>query len=127
YVTASRPGDHIDLSASVVGQGSAQHRVAIPGTSPAPPDPSKIVPKGAYGPGGPLGVAVAVAFLVLLAVLFMLAGLRGSWVRSRISVHIGETRVKSKASRKERRVAMLANVFRLTEKAFGHLKQWHSI
>jgi tight adherence protein B len=70
---------------------------------------------------------VAVAFLVLLACLFMLAGLRGSWVRNRISVHIGETRVKSKASRKERRLAMLANVFSLTEKAFGHLKQWHSI
>jgi len=127
YVTAARPGDRIRVSASVVGHGSANSQIAIPGAAPNDPAPSKVVPKGAYGPGGPLGVAVAVAFLVLLACLFMLAGLRGSWVRNRISVHIGETRVKSKVSRKERRLAMLANVFRLTEKAFGHLKQWHSI
>jgi tight adherence protein B len=127
YVTASRPGDHIRVAASVIGQGTATSRLAIPGAALKDAAPSKVVPKGAYGPGGPLGVAVAVAFLVLLACLFMLAGLRGSWVRDRISVHIGETRVKSKASRKERRLAMLANVFRLTEKAFGHLKQWHSI
>jgi tight adherence protein B len=127
YVTAARPGDRIRVSASVVGHGSVDSQIAIPGAAPNDPAPSKVVPKGAYGPGGPLGVAVAVAFLVLLACLFMLAGLRGSWVRNRISVHIGETRVKSKASRKERRLAMLANVFSLTEKAFGHLKQWHSI
>src|SRR5439155_6025472 len=108
----------------IVGQGSAVHTIAIPGASPNPPDPSKIVPKGAYGPGGPLGLAVAVAFLILLACLFMLSGLRGSWVRSRISVHVGETKGGSRKARKERRTAMLQNVFRATEKTFGDLKQW---
>jgi tight adherence protein B len=91
------------------------------------PAPSKIVPKGAYGPGGPLGVAVAVAFFVLLACLFMLAGMRGSWVRSRISVHVGETRATSKAARKERRTETMQNVFRMTEKLFGHLAIWRKI
>jgi tight adherence protein B len=124
YVTSSRPADHIRVAASIVGHGSALNSVVIPGAAPTDPPPSKLVPKGAYGPGGPLGVAVVVAFLVLLACLFLLSSVRGSWVRNRISVHVGETRVKSKADRKKRRMAMLTNVFRLTERAFGDLKQW---
>jgi tight adherence protein B len=124
YVTASRPGDHIHVEASIVGQGTAQQAISIPGTEPNPPSPSKLVPKGAYGPGGPLGVAVAVGFLVLLAALFTLTGARGSWVRSRISVHVGETKVTSKKARRERRMAALQRLFGATEKAFGHLKQW---
>jgi tight adherence protein B len=127
YVTASRPGDHIHVAASVVGQGSDVQKLAVPGPVASDPAPSKVVPKGAYGPGGPLGVAVAVAFLVLLAALFFLAGMRGSWVRSRISAHVGETRGKSKAARKERRSEMLASLFRVTEQALGSLKHWRSV
>jgi tight adherence protein B len=124
YVTASRPGDRIHVAASVVGQGSAVQRLAVPGPVASDPAPSKVVPKGAYGPGGPLGVAVAVAFLVLLAALFFLTGLRGSWVRNRIAGHVGGARVNSKAARKEKRSEMLASLFRGTERIFGDLKQW---
>jgi tight adherence protein B len=127
YLTAARPGDRIHVSAAVVGQGTASGSVTVPGPRPSLATPSKVVPKGAYGPGGPLGVAVLVGFLVLLACLFTLAGLRGSWVRSRISVHVGETRITSKAARKERRMAMLGNVFRMTEKVFGQLTLWRRI
>jgi tight adherence protein B len=127
YVTAARPGDRIHVTASIYGHGTAAGGLTVPGAAPKDSGPSKIVPKGAYGPGGPLGVAVAVGFLVLLGALFLLAGLRGSWVRSRISVHIGETKVTSKKARKERRSAALGNVFRATEKALGHLKPWHKI
>ena len=128
YVTAARPGDRIRVSAAVVGQGTAAGQALIPaGSMPKDPEPSKLVPKGAYGPGGPLGLAVAVAMLVLLASLFFLSGIRGSWVRSRIAVHLGESRGKSKKLRKERRVQMLTNLFHATEKAFGNLKQWRWI
>jgi tight adherence protein B len=127
YLTASRPGDRIHVEAAVVGHGSATGALSIPGPAPAEPAPSKIVPKGAYGPGGPLGIAMVVAFLMLLASLLVLKAMRGSWVRSRISVHIGETRVKSKAARKEARLAMLQNVFRMTEKLFGQLAVWRRI
>jgi tight adherence protein B len=127
YLTAARPGDRINVAAAVVGHGTMTSGVSIPGPIAKDPAPSKIVPKGAYGPGGPLGVAVVVAFLVLLACLFMLAGMRGSWVRSRISVHVGETRATSKAARKERRTETLQNVFHLTEKLFGQLAVWRKI
>jgi tight adherence protein B len=42
-------------------------------------------------------------------------------------VHVGETRVTSKAARKEKRLAALGNVFRMTEKLFGKLAVWHRI
>jgi tight adherence protein B len=124
YVTAARPGENIRVSAAVVGQGQAQNALLIPGSMPPPPEPSKIVPKGAFGPGGPLGVAVAVAFLVLIACLFFLTGIRGSWVRSRISVHVGESKGTSKKARRERRMETLSNLFRMTENLLGNLKQW---
>ncbi len=127
YLTAARPGDRIHVEAAVVGHGIATNQLVVPGTPPTDAAPSKIVPKGAYGPTGPLGIAALVAFLVLLATLFTLAGLRGSWVRSRISVHVGENRVTSKAARKEKRVVMLANVFKLTEKLFGQLAIWRRV
>jgi tight adherence protein B len=127
YVTSARPGDRIRVSASIVGQGFADKRIAIPGDGPAVPQPSKLVPKGAYGPGGPLGLAAAVGTLVLLASLFFLVGVRGSWVRGRIAIHVGETKGSTKKMRKERRSEMLAAVFRATERAFGNLKQWRWI
>ncbi len=127
YLTSARPGDQIHVEAAVVGHGTATSAFTVPGTPPTDAAPSKIVPKGAYGPGGPLGIAALVAFLVLLATLFTFAGLRGSWVRSRISVHVGETRVTSRAARKEKRVAMLAKVFRMTEKLLGELAIWSRI
>ena len=126
YLTSARPGDRIEVNASVVGEGSAAQTLKIKdtGSIQAPP-PSSLVPKGAYGPGGPLGVAVAVGFLVLIAVLFFLAGMRGSWVRSRIAPHTGEAKGKnSRQKRKQRRSEALAAVFGATERALGNLKQW---
>ena len=129
YVTAARPGDRIRLEASVIGEGTAAQRVAIPRRmgSAAPAEPSKLVPKDAYGPGGPLGLAGLVAALVLLASLFFFKGARGSWVRSRIAVHIGESRGNTKQQRKQRRSAMLASVFAATERLLGNLKHWRRV
>jgi tight adherence protein B len=127
YVTAARPGDQIRLTASIVGQGSTTKLATIPpGNATSSPAPSKLLPKNAYGPGGPLALAIAVATLVLFGCLFFLAGIRGSWVRSRIVAHTGEGK-GSKQKRKERRSEALASVFAATERTLGHLKQWRSI
>lgn len=125
YVTAARPGDTLNVKATVVGSGESSGSVRV-STAGAATDaaPSNVVPKGAYGPSGPLGLAAVVAVLVALAALFLLAGIRGSWVRSRISSHVGETKGSNKAARKEARLAALQSVFRATEGALGNLKQW---
>jgi tight adherence protein B len=128
YVTAARPGDNVRLTASFVGVGSTTKLATIPpGDTASSPGPSKLVPKNAYGPGGPLALAIAVSALTLFACLFFLAGVRGSWVRGRIAAHTGQAKGNSKQNRKERRSEMLGNVFQVTEKALGHLKHWRSI
>jgi tight adherence protein B len=128
YVTAARPGDNVRLTASIVGEGSTTQLATIPvGDSITAPEPSKLLPKNAYGPGGPLAIAVAVAMLVLFGCLFFLTGIRGSWVRSRIVAHTGEGKVNAKKNRKERRNEAFSSVFAATEKALGHLKQWRAI
>lgn len=128
YLTAARPGDHVRLTASIVGDGSTTQLATIPaGKDTSLPGPSSFLPKNAYGPGGPLALAIAVAALVLFGCLFFLAGIRGSWVRSRIVAHTGEGKGNSKKNRKERRNEALSSIFAATERALGHLKQWRSI
>jgi tight adherence protein B len=128
YVTAARPGDSIRLTASIVGEGSTTQLAKIQGHTTSGPTPSKLLPKNAYGPGGPLAIAIAVALLVLLGCLFFLTGIRGSWVRSRIVAHTGEGKGKNaRKNRKERRSEALSTIFAATEKALGHLKQWRAI
>ena len=128
YVTAAVPGDQVRLTASVVGEGSTTKLAQIPaGHTTAPPEPSKLVPKNAYGPGGPLAVALGVGALVLFACLFFLAGIRGSWVRNRIAAHTGQAKGNSKQQRKERRSEMFASIFQATEKTLGDLKHWRMI
>jgi tight adherence protein B len=126
YVTTSRPGEQITVKASVVGQGSSSRTLTIPGRDTASPS-SGLLPKGFYGPGGPFGIALAVAVLVLFAAMFFLAGIRGSWVRNRISAHVGDSRGSSKELRKQRRTEALSKLFAATERTFGNLKQWRWI
>jgi tight adherence protein B len=128
YVTAARPGESIRLTASIVGAGSTTELAKIPlGHATSLPAPTKLLPKNAYGPGGPLAIAIAVSALVLFGCLFFLAGIRGSWVRSRIVAHTGEGKGSSKQKRKERRSEMLSSIFATTERTLGHLKQWRKI
>lgn len=122
YVTSARPGDEIKVKASVVGEGSSVKTLTITGQST--PSAKSLLPKGFFGTGGPFAIALAVAVLVLFASMFFLAGIRGSWVRNRISAHVGESRGSSKELRKQRRSEALSRLFAATERTLGNLKQW---
>jgi len=127
YYTAARPGDRVQLQAAAAGAGSATATTVIPESfgKSTTEEPSKLVPKSAYGPSGPLAVGLAVGALMLLALVLTMAAYRGSWVKSRIAPHTGETKKgSSKQQRKARRMETLATIFRATENALGHLKQW---
>jgi tight adherence protein B len=126
YVTAARPNETIHLQAAVAGAGTGSASTLIPSSygGIAPPEPSKIVPRGAYGPSGPLAIGIAVAVLTLFALVLVFAAYRGSWVRSRIAAHVGETKVTAKQKRQAQRLAAFQAIFRATESAFGNLKQW---
>jgi tight adherence protein B len=129
YLTSARPGDQLQLQAAVAGAGTATASATIPsslGIGSSPP-PSKLVPKAAFGPSGPVAVGLAVGALVLLAMTLLMAAYRGSWVKGRIAAHVGDNRSSGKQKRRQQRLAAMAAVFRATERSFGHLKQWRAV
>jgi tight adherence protein B len=130
YFTSARPGDRLDLEASVVGAGTGSTEYTISKDAAdvsGPQAPSGLIPASFYSAGGALAVGLAVTALILLAVFLFLWAQQGSWVRNRIAAHVGETKVTSKEKRKEQRLATLTAVFRATERAFGHMRQWRKI
>jgi len=127
YFTSASPGDQIQLEASIVGAGTTSVAYTISKGAAdvgSPSAPSGLIPSGAYSAGGALAIGLAVAGLVLLAALLFLAAKRGSWVRTRIAAHVGETKATTKQQRRDQRMATVSAVFRATEKSFGHLRQW---
>jgi tight adherence protein B len=129
YPTAARPGDRIELEATVAGQGIARSSLAIPDGNGAvvPPKPSKLVPNEAYGSGGVIAIGLLAGVLVLLATSAAFAARRGSWVRGRLAAHTGERSAASRKATRQQRLAFLRGLFHATERAFGNLKQWRAI
>ena len=128
YVTAARPGAHVELEASIPGLGSAKSPLAIPGSTAAGSQSSgsPLVPDSAGGIGGTLAIMVAVGGLVLLAGALLMAGQRRAWVRERLDPHVAASGHRVKQARKRERLEAAAGIFRATERAFGNLKQWRS-
>jgi tight adherence protein B len=128
YPTASRPGETIQLEVSVAGQGTSSASMRIPDGNGdvVPPPASKLVPRGAYGPGGVIAIGLLAGALVLVAATCAFGARRGSWIRGRLAAHTGErSRARNKGPRQ--RLGFLRGMFRATERAFGHLKQWRAI
>jgi tight adherence protein B len=128
YITASRPGAHVDLQASVAGFGSATSSLTVPGvgSAGASSSGSPLVPDSAGGIGGTLAIMLAVATLVLLAAGLLMAGQRRAWVRERLEPHVSASSRRVRQGRKRERFAAAAGLFRATERALGNLKQWRS-
>jgi tight adherence protein B len=129
YVTSTRPGANLAVEAAAAGAGTGSASVRIPLAlgSPAMPAPSKLVPRSAYGPTGPVALGLLVSAFFFVALVLGVAAYRGSWVKSRIAAHVGDTKATSKQDRRQRRTAVLTSIFHATERALGHLKQWRSL
>jgi tight adherence protein B len=123
YVTSARPGDAVNLTATVAGDGTAKPRLRLVGTGTAAGSDSSL-PTASFSFLGTLAIALAVGVSVIGAALLLLSGVRGSWVKSRISPHIGA--VRQGATRKDR-LSFLASLYRATESSFGHWRQWRSV
>ena len=129
YVTAARPGDKLQLVATVRGQGRATAETTVPeslgGGEVSAPKPAPL-PAPFYGPTGNLIVVGLVAMLALLAAAFGFASAKGSWVRKRLEPHVEHTRAAAKKQEQER-LAFLSGLFGATEKAFSHRRHWHRL
>jgi tight adherence protein B len=125
YVTTAHPGDKVHLRVALDPEGAASTNVTVPG-SLAAPTPSNALPGPFYSSLGGLVLTLVVAFLVLCAVGFALAGAKGSWLKSRIAPHV-EGGPRRKHREKGERLAAFSGLFRATESAFGHLKPWKKV
>jgi tight adherence protein B len=127
YDTTARPGDRLHLHATLPGYGSADQTVEVPAAfaSPAPEPASALLPKMFYSTLGTFLLAVLVGLLALAAVLLVMQMGRGSWVKQRLSAHIGGA--SRKRLRRGERMSFLAALFRATEGALGRRQQWRLI
>ena len=128
YITAARPGAHVELTASIAGVGSSSTNLTIQGSSGGSSQGggSALVPVSAGGIGGTLAIMLAVGGLVLLAGVLLIAGSRRAWVRERLEPHVSASSHRVKEARKRERLAAAAGLFHATERALGNLRQWRS-
>jgi tight adherence protein B len=123
YPTAARPGEQLELKA-LTAAGNANSAFAIPGTDRRADKP--LLPKSFYQAGTPV-MALLVGLLFLLAGTFVLAAARGERLRRRLAPHLGETPARAKRKQDRERLAMLSSLFRATEEAFSHWRQWRTL
>ena len=127
YDTTARPGDRLHLHATLPGFGSADETVEVPAAfaTSAPEPASALLPKIFYSPLGTFLLAMLVGLCALAAVLLFMQMGRGSWVKQRLSAHIGGA--SRKRLRRSERMSFLAALFRATEGALGRRQQWRVI
>jgi tight adherence protein B len=123
YVTSARPGDRLHLRVAIDPEGAASADVRVPGNL-APADTSgNGLPDPAYSPLGGLVLVLIIAFLILMAAGFLLAGDKGSWLKNRLAPHV-EGGPGKRRREKGQRLRALAGIFRVTEQTFGHRGIW---
>ncbi len=121
YTTAARPGERMRLAV-----GSVTETVIAPGTSVAVESQPSALPDS-FLKAGPALPALLVGFCILLAAAFALRAPHGTRLRRQLSPHLGPKERKHSRGPVQERFATASTVMRATEKAFGHLKVWHSL
>ena len=129
YLTTARPGDKLELKASVGRLGSDTTSVSVPGNGSATNGkPSPLLPDSFYGRAGDLLFTVLAALLMLAAGILAASTLRGSWLKRRLAAHVEPSRGRAAKHRTGReRLAMLSGLFRVTESTFAHRRQWRNL
>jgi tight adherence protein B len=130
YLTTSRPGDRVELKATVGKLGSDVASASVPGTggsADAQTKPSPLLPSPVYGKAGDLLFTLIAALLVLGAGLLIASTVRGSWLKQRLAPHIESGRRTAKKRTGRERLEMFNGLFKATENAFGHRRQWRNL
>ena len=129
YLTSARPGDKLQLKATVGRLGSDQRAVTVPngdGSSPKS-SPSPLVPSPLYGPLGNILFALLAGLLVLGSAVLFASTLKGTMLKRRLAPHVNSTRLSSKRRTGRERLDWLNGLFRVTENAFGQRRQWRDL
>ena len=121
YTTSARPGEQIRLA----GAG-ASLTASIPGLSAVVRPVEPKLPDAVFGIG-PLLTALLVGLCIFAAGVFALRAPHGAHLRRRLAPHLGQKERKRSRGPVQERFATASAVLQATEKAFGHLKVWHSL
>jgi len=130
YMTNARPGDQLELTVKFPGGDAITKAVTAPGLAPpAPAGPSPVLPDFFYTSDWGLPVlAGVVGLLTLLAVAFVLAAPKGTWLKGRLEPHVAShKRQVVKRERESRKVALFMPLFRATESVFGQFRHWKKL
>ncbi len=130
YRTTARPGDDVVLKASVGKLGSDSAAATVPdseGADAASTKPSPLLPGPVYGKIGDLLFTLLAGLLVLAAGMLVASTMRGSWLKHRLAPHVETGRRASKRRSGRERLEMFNGLFRATENAFGHRRQWRNL
>ncbi len=121
YTTSARPGEQVRLA----GAG-ASLTATIPGASAVVEHGDPALPDAVFGIG-PLLTALLVGLCIFAAGVFALRAPHGAQIRRRLAPHLGKKELKRSRGPVQERFATASAVLGATEKAFGHLKVWHSL
>jgi tight adherence protein B len=128
YLTAARPGDKIALKASAGKLGTDTVNTTVPDSfGAAAPKPSPILPSVVYGKAGDLVFTAVAGLLILAAGMLLVSTLRGSWLRQRLAPHVSSGPRASKKRSGRDRLEVMNGLFKATERAFSHRRQWRNL
>jgi tight adherence protein B len=128
YLTAARPGDKLTFQASAGKLGSDEAELTVPDSFGAgSPKPSPLLPSLVYGKLGDLLFTLVAALLVLGAGVLVVSTTSGSYLKRRLAPHIEAGRRTSKKRTGRERLEVFNGVFKATENAFGHRRQWRNL
>jgi tight adherence protein B len=128
YLTAARPGDKLTFKATAGKLGTDEVELSVPDSFGASsPKPSPLLPSLVYGKLGDLLFTLFAGLLVLGAAILATSTMRGSSLKRRLAPHVETGRRASKKRVGRERLEMFNSVFKATENAFGHRRQWRNL
>jgi tight adherence protein B len=128
YVTAARPGDEVQIDASLPGSGSATATMSMPGSAGSSDAGAAVLPESVYrNELSPLVVGFLVGSLLFAAAALVARARRGSLLRRRLAAHVERDRGAGTSTATRERFATGTELLRATEQAFGHLKLWRKV
>jgi tight adherence protein B len=129
YLTATRPGQRLNLAASVAGQGTARAVYRLPAKSTPGDSSGGLLPASvAHSAWAPGLAAFLTGLLILFAAFIAMRKPTGSWARSRVDAHVGTPRPRKEPARRVQRPSeVLASLYGATERTLGRKPTWERV
>ena len=130
YLTAARPGQTLNLTATVPGQGSVTSQTTLPGSTPPPPGQglARFLPDLLFTSGiAALLLSLAVGTAILMAIALIMATPASTRLRRRLGPHVGAPRRREKKASVRERFDGASGLLKATEQAFIRFTFWRKL